>query len=107
MQINYVILNIFDGFFSQQNTKGMTKFGELERMKIESIFAKEKPVEKPKLLVKTIGCQYKLNDEQIQLQPMSVLNYEYAINWWRKKNGHFNEELYKTILIERCPELFK
>ena len=107
MLINTVILNIFDGFLVNPKNKVMTKYGQLEGVKIEEIYAKGKPVEKPKLLVKTIGCQYKLNDEQIQLQPMSVLSYEYAINWWRKKNGHFNEELYKTILIERCPELFK
>jgi hypothetical protein len=42
----------------------------------------------------------KLNQMKNFIEPKNWWNRDYAIEWW-KRNGHFNEDLYLSILIAK------
>ena len=106
MQINQVILNIFDGFLATPNNKVMTKYDELESVKIEKIYAKVKGFEKPKTLLKTID--YKLDRQDIAIPTLNAV-----IQFWTRRrfcdeiSTSFNLKLYLDYLtiINNNPKL--
>lgn len=105
MEINKIILKVFGDVFKSERSRKLEKYVQLDRIKLEVIYSKDKTAEKTTLLVKTIKLG--ANETESKPKEMNAIEYEYSMNWWRCKNGHFNEELYKLILMERCPEIFR
>jgi hypothetical protein len=98
MNFNNILANFFDAITSN-GTNRLDKFIELESIKIEE----SKKEKKTRILAiqKTIVAQ----EEIATPVEMNVYYYEYSKNWWKRKYGHFNEDLYRTILDRRAPEL--
>lgn len=97
MEFAEFILKFF-GDISLSSNK-LDKFIELDSIKVEN-YEKKNPSR-----ILAINKTVKTQEEAQKPLDMSVYLYEYSKNWWEKKHGHFNEELYKRFLNTRAPEL--
>ena len=84
------------------NNRGTIKCIEIQKIKLEAIHLHRETGEKRSPLIKT--TIYPTNKTELKPQEMTVLSFEYSKNWWKKQNGHFDEELYNVILFEKYPQ---
>lgn len=98
MIFNDIIIGFID-IISSTGPNKLDKFIELEEIEIEE--SKEEKNIKILAINKTItSCE-----EKVKPMDMNVYHYEYSKTWWKRKYGHFNEELYRRVLDRRAPEL--
>ena len=105
MQIFELISENFYFFIfklKKYHNRGTIKCAEIQKIKIEAIHSHREAREKRSPLIKT--TTYPTSKPELKPQEMTVLSFEYSKNWWKKKNGHFDEELYATILLEKYPQ---
>jgi hypothetical protein len=93
----FLIFKLFNELSRPHNK--LDKFIELQNLKLEN----ETRLPKTKLSVKGKTINYEKPNEP---ETMTSFTYEYSKNWWQKKYGHFNEDLYKKFLDKRAPELY-
>lgn len=86
----------------EYNNRGTIKCIEIQKIKLEAIHLHRETGEKRSPLIKT--TIYPTNKTELKPKEMTVLSFEYSKNWWKKQNGHFDEELYNVILFEKYPQ---
>jgi hypothetical protein len=95
--------DILAGFIDVITSTGpnkLDKFIELEKIEVAEELKEEKTTRILAIKKTITSCE-----ENATPMDMNVYHYEYSKNWWKRKYGHFNEELYRSFLDRRAPEL--